>query len=256
MAVKYLRKAAEGAAVTDYNDVLGQQSASEQEQVQLGNQIALVNLLAGLDNQMSQENRLSAQTAADSYHPSAQYQMGLNPGGLWDAMSSFMGRFGPAPSVEGGQRLLNRVPMGGSDQSQGMGGQQGSYGTTIADLLATIIEQVMADEQSTTEELNRFTPDQQALADSMGSLGQGVKGMIGGMTDMAMAPDNRPSVGGGGLEDLVNSIISGTPSREQDYTVNPLVEGLLGSILNSLKGSPQAKFLFGSDQPSPNAGSW
>lgn len=62
---------------------------------------------------MLKEQGTRAQAMANSYDPSAKYLNGMEPGGLADVISQFIGKVGGAgaPALSEGNRMVNRVPL-------------------------------------------------------------------------------------------------------------------------------------------------
>lgn len=127
MSVKYIRGAEEGTGSIE--DLLATLSGGAQEQQGFENDLALLSLLErlGMGNQpqrvqapvgdMLGEQRQRAELAAGSIHPDAQFQPGMNPGGLYDLLSGFIGglgvegTFGRGPQLEEAYRKAPKVPL-------------------------------------------------------------------------------------------------------------------------------------------------
>lgn len=252
--VKKIPGAQEGVAVDGapsalplgYEQILAQEAAQAQQAQQFDQTTSLINLLAGLDQYLAPqqvpdggpgagpvmdvmaEQRARAGMARENYNPQATYLGGMNPGGLFDSISSFIGSMGaPAPQMEMGQRLVNRTSMGSpsaaaafAEQIAAKGytpqaqPQTGPYASILQALLAPLIEQAMAGEATGVEGAEGEAAGgadawRGPRSPSMSNFQQ-YENPVGPQSMQSMADDKLGALGGGvSLEDLVNLILRG-----------------------------------------------
>lgn len=175
MPVKYLRKAEDGAAVPGLEDFDPMALlAAEADQAKLENMIGLITLLSQLGGQSqggmqqipvaamlgAQNDR--AALLANSMHEDAQYLPGLNPGGLFDAMTNLASKYGGGSPVfmEEGARKVNRVPLDSLGSSfgdavgmanQSMVATPGAAAGPYDEQIGTMVQQLIAQIMGTSE---------------------------------------------------------------------------------------------------------
>lgn len=259
MAVKYLQRAATGAAVDpnaiDLNSLLQQQN----QQQQFTNSNNLVQLLAQLDAQgrpaavspldvMSANNQQAAQQA-QGYNPSATYLTGYSPGGLYDYLSNFMGQlgYGPGPTLDNGDRLVNHVAAPSMadavTQAQNINSQMGSgagggkYDSVIQAILAPLIQSIMGN--TSTDTSGASTPANNGPTGFDTKPGNTGVGLPGGASanvpspaeQLALAQQNANNqLNGGGLNSILSLLANGgsgvLSNLGQALNPNGLVRGL------------------------------
>lgn len=253
MGARFLPRAADGAVTSSTAgsttldpqtaDLLTQQLQQTQQQAQFKNTTDLLTLLAGLNNQnqvspadVLAENRLEAGQAAGGYAPSAQYLEGMNPGGLADSFSKFLGKFGLGFSIEPGQREINRVPGISLDQAtqaaSAMNSQNGQtpgrYDDVIKQLLTPLIAQVMQGQNGAPLDNTQTSIVQNAV--------QQGKNLGSVMADMMMKARGLQQQQSAATQDA-NSKLQG---RGIDVNPSAVLSALTGAGENAANGVGQA----------------
>lgn len=235
MAVKYYKNQVPGAE-DGTADIL----ATLQQQSQLQNTAGLVELLSGLGNlqggggggtsyqmppvgDIMAEQRQRAQLQAESLHPDAQYAPGMNPGGVADIMSAFIGALGipgmAAPQLEGAYRLATRAPLsqiGAGTPEEALdfakivassavpyaSGGGGSPANPYAEVIGTLVQDLIKNFNNQSTGANK-TADPNA-------------GLATGQVDPAIFNSAQASSSGTSGDPAIDTIINGALDRLRD----------------------------------------
>lgn len=205
-----------------------------------------------------QEQRLRAAQAAQGSQ--GQYVPGFAPGGLFDAIGAFIERTGgTAPSMGPMERMNTRVPMGSLDDAIAAAARiaQSGYQPAqapsgpFAEQLMSILGPLLASQEDTS------APEgSSAAGDTASYTGQPPSLAYPPQYDEPAGPTVTADLGGEGLANLVNSLVSEGVDISERGGVAPVEEAVLQKLFGLLKSTPHYRYVAGGgDRSGPTVGS-